>query len=130
MASSTSTLASIDKTSVGLPWKLPLTGATCSILLATATGIRLVEPTDLFVGSNGIQPAPGTKTSTQACVEPASDDPARFAAGLNRYPDTSLAPKPSVRTASANSTAKSRHDPHPLSSVSSGPCVPSVSRLW
>jgi pyruvate/2-oxoglutarate dehydrogenase complex dihydrolipoamide acyltransferase (E2) component len=39
------------------------------------------------------------------------------------------APKPNVRTASANKTAKSRHDPQPRSSVSNGPCVPRSSRL-
>ena len=114
----TSTLTSIADTSADLPWKLPDTGATCSILRATATGMRLVEPTDLLVGSNDIQPAPGTNTSTQACVEPASAEPTSSPDGLKRYPEAILAPKPSVRTAAANRTAKARQDPHPLSRVS------------
>ena len=49
-SSSTCTVTSIDNTSAGLPWKLPVTGATCWIFRATATGMRLVDPTDLLVG--------------------------------------------------------------------------------
>lgn len=51
-----------------MPVRLPVTGLTWR---ATATGIRFALPTLRFVGSKVIQPAPGTYTSAQACVEPA-----------------------------------------------------------
>src|SRR5271170_1178511 len=57
------------------PTKLPDTGIVCRISRATATGIRLKPPTLRLVGSKVIQPAPGTKTSAHAWVDPASLDP-------------------------------------------------------
>lgn len=60
-----------------LPKKLPDTGVPWLISRATATGIRLLPPTLRLVGSKVIQPTPGTKTSAQAWVEPASAEPSR-----------------------------------------------------
>ena len=57
-----------------IPTKLPATGVACRMSRATATGIRLTPPTLRLVGSEVIQPAPGTKTPP-ACVEPASATP-------------------------------------------------------
>jgi hypothetical protein len=64
------------------PTKLPDTGIVCRISRATATGIRLKPPTLRFVGSKVIQPAPGTKTSAHAWVNPASLDPTLCWLGL------------------------------------------------
>ena len=58
-----------------IPIKLPTTGTACRISRATATGMRLKPPTLRLVGSKVIQPAPGTKTSAQAWVDPAPADP-------------------------------------------------------
>src|SRR3954471_4094615 len=65
--------------------------------------------------------------SAHAWVVPA---PSVAVEGLYKYPDTMRAPKPRQRAASINSTAKSRQDPEPRLRVSTGVCVPSVSRLW
>src|SRR5271165_5770255 len=67
-----------------LPTKLPDTGIVCRISRATATGIRLKPPKLRFVGSKVIQPAPGTKTSAHAWVDPASLDPTLCWFGLYR----------------------------------------------
>jgi len=58
-----------------IPTKLPDTGIACRMSRTTATGISLKPPTLRLVGSNVIQPAPGTKTSAHAWVDPASVDP-------------------------------------------------------
>src|SRR5271155_5387699 len=71
----TRTSTDISATAPVLPTKLPDTGIVCRISRATATGIRLKPPTLRFVGSKVIQPAPGTKTSAHAWVDPASLDP-------------------------------------------------------
>ena len=54
-----------------IPTKLPDTGIACRMSRATATGTKLKPPTPRLVGSKVIQPAPGTKTSAQAWVDPA-----------------------------------------------------------
>src|SRR5271154_6583208 len=71
----TRTSTDISATAPVLPTKLPDTGIVCRISRATATGIRLKPPTLRLVGSKVIQPAPGTKTSAHAWVDPASLDP-------------------------------------------------------
>src|SRR4029077_15041691 len=71
------------KLSLG-PKKLPDTGVHWPISRATATGIRLRPPTLRLVGSKVIQPAPGTNTSAQAWVEPASAVPMRSLLGSCR----------------------------------------------
>src|ERR1700745_2297612 len=70
--------------------------------------------------------------SAQACVVPAPITPAEApsAEGLYKYPVTTRAPKPRLRAASISRTARSRHEPQPRLSVSTGVCVPSVSLLW
>ncbi len=56
----TSTSTDMPKKASLVPMKLPATGIACRISRATATGMRLAPPTLRFVGSNAIQPAPGT----------------------------------------------------------------------
>jgi len=60
----------------------------------------------------------GTRTKTAQAVLVGIIEIARY----------DRAPKPSVRAAFGEHTVKSRHEPQPRSSVSSGPCVPSSSR--
>src|SRR5271167_5107930 len=73
----TETSTSIFRKVSLMPKKLPDTGMHWRISRATATGIRLPPPTLRLVGSKVIQPAPGTKTSAQAWVEPAPVEPTR-----------------------------------------------------
>ena len=54
----------------------------CRMSRATATGMRFGPPTLRLVGSKLIQPAPETKTSPQAWVDPASVDPVRLPIGI------------------------------------------------
>ena len=55
-----------------------------------------------LVGSNVPQPAPGTNTSAQACVDPSFVDPLAFPLRINRYPETIRATKPRCATAPAS----------------------------
>src|SRR5271167_2487901 len=64
------------------PTKLPTIGVDCQMARVTATGIRLSPPTLRLVGSKVIHPAPGTKTSVHAWVDPASLDPTLCWLGL------------------------------------------------
>src|ERR1700722_19990669 len=68
--------------STAIPTKLPDTGIACRMSRTTATGIKLKPPTLRLVGSKVIQPAPGTKTSAHAWVDPASLDPTLSRWGL------------------------------------------------
>jgi len=56
----TSTSTDIPAKASAAPTKLPDTGIACRMSRTTATGIRLNPPTLRLVGSNVIQPAPGT----------------------------------------------------------------------
>jgi hypothetical protein len=56
----TRTSTDIPAKASAIPTKLPDTGIACRMSRTTATGIRLKPPTLRLVGSNVIQPAPGT----------------------------------------------------------------------
>jgi hypothetical protein len=71
----TRTSTDIPAKALVAPTKLPDTGIACRMSRTTATGIRLQPPMLRFVESKLIQPAPGTKISAQACVDPAPLDP-------------------------------------------------------
>jgi hypothetical protein len=109
LVSWTSTVTSIVMKASVLLTKLPEAGTTCAISRLTATGMGFALPKLRFVGSNAIQPAPGTKTSAHVWVEPLFADPASVRSGLKMEPETIRAPEPKLRAASANRTAKSLH---------------------
>jgi hypothetical protein len=77
-----------------VPTKSPDTGIAWQMSRTTATGIKLKPPTLRLVGSNVIQPAPGTQSSAQACVE------RRFLSALSfgRFRSTLLAPSRPKKT--------------------------------
>ena len=88
------------------------------------------------VGSSPTQPAPGTKTSAQACRSvrspsgPEGPSSARTSGrSWIRYPETKRAARPRWRRHCTRSQPLSRQEPEPLASVSSGVWTPGSRRI-
>ena len=98
---------------------VPCSGTAFRWSHATATRMRLRFPTMLLVGSKSTHPAPGKYACIHACVFPPRTAAVPLC-GTKMYPLTKRAARPTERTASIMSTAKSRQLPLRRRSVSAG----------
>jgi len=86
-------------------------------------------PTLRFVGSKVIQPAPGTKTSAQAWVDPIPSPPHNVLIRIIEIARDDPRPKTETPSSFNEEDSEIPQEPQPRSRVWVGDCVPSSSRL-